>query len=297
MGKSPSFDQHHPHAPQHAHRRGSTDHLPSSSHSAAIVSDRKAIVNLASIVLAFAICWIPYFVLFTLKPFVDLPLSSGFGYHFDLFALWLGYANSSINPFLYAFYSTSFRNGFRRLLCSRWGRNRNESFAMRSGDGDWDCPRGATAAGNGKSSVESRTRWSAEDSCGNGLGVRAGLCLESAKSCEGESYKEGSKTSIRTGSLRMDHEKLRQTGSIDSKTLQRTASEKGIETGRGCEQQRSSVECQRNGEKRGDAVPCRRYVLLRCFEANKQRRRLNFITLTQRTTWNQNPNNTKVSVV
>jgi len=37
--------------------------------------------------------------------------------HLDLFALWLGYVNSSINPFLYAFYNSTFRDGFRRLLC------------------------------------------------------------------------------------------------------------------------------------------------------------------------------------
>lgn len=76
-------------------------------------SDTKAMVTLASIVLAFAICWVPYFVLFTLKPFLHRPFNT----HLDLFALWLGYFNSAINPFLYAFYNSQFRDAFIRILC------------------------------------------------------------------------------------------------------------------------------------------------------------------------------------
>ncbi len=78
-----------------------------------LASDTKATITLASLVLAFAICWVPYFVLFTAKPFV----SKDFNIHLDLFVLWLGYVNSCINPFLYAYYSTTFRNAFVRVLC------------------------------------------------------------------------------------------------------------------------------------------------------------------------------------
>lgn len=74
-------------------------------------------MTLASVVLAFAICWVPYFLLFVIKPF----LGHAINYHFDQVALWLGYANSSVNPFLYAFHSTNFRDGFRRVLCRHCG--------------------------------------------------------------------------------------------------------------------------------------------------------------------------------
>ena len=119
-----------------------------------LVSDRKATVTLASVVLAFAVCWVPYFVLFTVKPFLcpsmttttaaaatpgamDAAVDGDGGgsatandddsqrqcveisSHLDQFVLWLGYVNSSVNPFLYAFYSSAFRDGFRRVLCSR----------------------------------------------------------------------------------------------------------------------------------------------------------------------------------
>jgi len=78
-----------------------------------IVSERKAVVTVASVVAAFAVCWVPYFTVFVIKPFVSTPID----HIVDQLTLWLGYANSSVNPFLYAFYNSSFRDGFRRVLC------------------------------------------------------------------------------------------------------------------------------------------------------------------------------------
>ncbi len=97
------------------------------------VSDTKATVTLASVILAFAICWIPYFTIFTAKPFLRTEVNV----HFDLFALWLGYVNSSINPFLYAFYNSAFREGFRKILCrhvhgKQFGRLAALHFTVRS---------------------------------------------------------------------------------------------------------------------------------------------------------------------
>ena len=77
------------------------------------MSERKAVVTVASVVVAFAVCWVPYFTVFVIKPFVSTPID----HRVDLLTLWLGYANSSVNPFLYAFYNSSFRDGFRRVLC------------------------------------------------------------------------------------------------------------------------------------------------------------------------------------
>ena len=90
-------------------RRGSTER----QHRLKLASDTKATITLASLVLAFAICWVPYFGLFTAKPFLREPINL----HLDLFTLWLGYANSAINPFLYAYYNSAFRHAFARVLC------------------------------------------------------------------------------------------------------------------------------------------------------------------------------------
>jgi hypothetical protein len=81
-----------------------------------VVSDRKATMTLASVVAAFGVCWVPYFVLFTAKPFLSCHVNP----HLETMVTWLGYCNSTVNPFLYAFYSSAFRRGFSRvLLCRR----------------------------------------------------------------------------------------------------------------------------------------------------------------------------------
>ena len=78
-------------------------------------SDHKAIFTLASVVTAFTICWVPYFVIFTARPFIPYQIDTTL----DLFVLWLGYVNSILNPFLYAFHSTEFRFGFMWILCRK----------------------------------------------------------------------------------------------------------------------------------------------------------------------------------
>ncbi|OAF65914.1 TaR-4 [Intoshia linei] len=83
-------------------------------------NEHKATITLGSVVIAFLICWIPYFTVFTMRPFVSFNIN----YHLEEFFLWLGYANSSLNPFLYGFYNSQFRAGFANVLIHRW-RKRN----------------------------------------------------------------------------------------------------------------------------------------------------------------------------
>ena len=88
------------------------------------VSDSKATFTLASVVTAFAICWIPYFVIFTIKPIFNLHVNE----HIELFALWLGYVNSLLNPFLYAFHNTEFRYAFMLILCKRLAERMKDKY-------------------------------------------------------------------------------------------------------------------------------------------------------------------------
>ncbi|CAG0888152.1 unnamed protein product [Cyprideis torosa] len=75
--------------------------------------ESKASSTLGIIMSAFVICWLPFFVLALVRPFTRVPdaLSSIF--------LWLGYANSTLNPVIYATLNKDFRTPFREILCLR----------------------------------------------------------------------------------------------------------------------------------------------------------------------------------
>ncbi|XP_050817751.1 histamine H2 receptor isoform X1 [Gopherus flavomarginatus] len=82
------------------------------------VKEHKATVTLAAVLGAFIICWFPYFTVFTYRGMkgdkVDDMSQS--------IVLWLGYANSALNPILYAALNRDFRTAYQRLFhCRRVG--------------------------------------------------------------------------------------------------------------------------------------------------------------------------------
>nr|ULR56386.1 G-protein coupled receptor 5-HT7R [Periplaneta americana] len=86
----------------------------------ALAKERKASTTLGIIMSAFTVCWLPFFVLALVRPFLrDEPspippsLSSLF--------LWLGYANSLLNPIIYATLNRDFRKPFQQILFFRCG--------------------------------------------------------------------------------------------------------------------------------------------------------------------------------
>ncbi|XP_030842269.1 octopamine receptor 1-like [Strongylocentrotus purpuratus] len=73
----------------------------------------KAFKTVAAVLGAFIICWIPFSVTFVVEAYCrkcHLPVSM-----MDTF-LWLGYVNSVVNPFIYAFFNRTFRTSFIRVL-------------------------------------------------------------------------------------------------------------------------------------------------------------------------------------
>jgi 7 transmembrane receptor (rhodopsin family) len=69
---------------------------------------------------AFTLCWFPFFVLALVRPFMSHQTASLVipRWLSSLF-LWLGYANSFLNPVIYATTNKDFRLPFREILCLR----------------------------------------------------------------------------------------------------------------------------------------------------------------------------------
>ncbi|KOX76295.1 5-hydroxytryptamine receptor 1 [Melipona quadrifasciata] len=94
-----------------------------------LAKERKASTTLGIIMSAFIVCWLPFFVLALVRPFLKDPdaipafLSSLF--------LWLGYCNSLLNPIIYATLNRDFRKPFREILyfrCSNLNHMMREEF-------------------------------------------------------------------------------------------------------------------------------------------------------------------------
>ena len=80
-----------------------------------VVSDTKAVKTLGTLMGLFCVSWLPFFVLYVVKPFC----ASACHVPADVEAAvtWLGYCNSFINPCVYAFLNRDFRSAFGRVLC------------------------------------------------------------------------------------------------------------------------------------------------------------------------------------
>lgn len=74
--------------------------------------EKKAAKQLGVIMAAFMLCWIPYFVLFMVVTFQDHQQLSGL----HRVTIWLGYINSTLNPFLYPLCNHNFKKTFKKIL-------------------------------------------------------------------------------------------------------------------------------------------------------------------------------------
>ncbi|XP_075146786.1 tyramine receptor isoform X2 [Haematobia irritans] len=109
--------QHHSHSGGGGGSGGHHYGKSSSNRITSLKKENKTTQTLSIVVGGFIACWLPFFVYYLITPFleehqVSRTLAKGL--------TWLGWCNSAINPFIYAFYSVDFRAAFWRLTCKRF---------------------------------------------------------------------------------------------------------------------------------------------------------------------------------
>lgn len=83
-------------------------------------SKMKVITMIMYVVVLFALSWLPLYTAFSLIKFCNLPpIVEKYTIASLPIAQWLGAANSSINPLLYAIFNQRFREGYKALLSGK----------------------------------------------------------------------------------------------------------------------------------------------------------------------------------
>ena len=99
--------------------------------STSMVKERKVTRMLIALVMIFAICWLPFFIIYISEPFclstspslesgnVELSKVCSFLRDEVVFNVvtWLGYSNSMFNPIIYTLFLKDFRNVLRKYCC------------------------------------------------------------------------------------------------------------------------------------------------------------------------------------
>ncbi|VDM12428.1 unnamed protein product, partial [Wuchereria bancrofti] len=81
-----------------------------------VSKEKRAAKTIAVIIFVFSFCWLPFFCAYVIMPFcnscyVHPKIMQAF--------IWLGYINSSLNPFLYGILNLEFRRAFEKILCPK----------------------------------------------------------------------------------------------------------------------------------------------------------------------------------
>ncbi|CAF1048510.1 unnamed protein product [Adineta steineri] len=92
---------------------------PRNSDKVTIRRERRAVKTLGAIMVAFLICWLPFFIRYSACE----PNRCNWKYMpiIEDIVFWVGYFNSMINPFLYAFHNKDFDSAFKKTLSKRFG--------------------------------------------------------------------------------------------------------------------------------------------------------------------------------
>lgn len=75
--------------------------------------EQRATKRMLLIMACFCVCWMPFLFMYVLRSVCRTCIMNK---HFIAAIIWLGYANSSLNPVLYTLFNDDFRNAFKKLL-------------------------------------------------------------------------------------------------------------------------------------------------------------------------------------
>ncbi|XP_065146573.1 5-hydroxytryptamine receptor 7 [Paramisgurnus dabryanus] len=90
--------------------------------------EQKAATTLGVIMGVFSFCWLPFFLFTTARPFICGLLCNCAPVWLERVLLWLGYTNSLMNPFIYAYFNRDLRSTYKDLLRCRY-RNINRRLS------------------------------------------------------------------------------------------------------------------------------------------------------------------------
>lgn len=102
-----------------------THHKSLSNRILSLKRENKTTRTLSIVVGGFIVCWLPFFIFYLITPF--LPNKPPALATLNTYLTWLGWLNSAMNPFIYAFYSVDFRAAFWRLTLRRFFKNANKA--------------------------------------------------------------------------------------------------------------------------------------------------------------------------
>ena len=112
---------HHKNNNHHTRRRFTIKSLLSRTQKSATHKDTRATRTLGVIMGGFTACWLPFFILAVVRPICMQPEVGpcDIPWWLDSLFMWLGYANSFLNPVIYARFNRDFRTPFKEILCLR----------------------------------------------------------------------------------------------------------------------------------------------------------------------------------
>lgn len=87
-------------------------------------SKKKVLIMLMTVVILFALCWLPVYISQFIYFFDKENFPCGPPAVLSFMGYFLGHANSAINPTIYAIFNSNFRKGFKDILLCRCRRNR-----------------------------------------------------------------------------------------------------------------------------------------------------------------------------